>query len=142
METDVSGASFSEIDLETPQSEFTKYLDTVCPYFMLYGMTYEEFWFESIDRFYDYWQQYQFDIERRNQELWLQGLYIQGAVAAVLDSKHKVKYPEKPYRLTDMTDAEREIENKRKVERLREHLNEMKRRWDTSHKKGESVIDG
>ena len=109
---------------------------------MLYGMTYEEFWFESIDRFYDYWQRYQFDIERRNQELWLQGLYIQGAVAAVLDSKHKVKYPEKPYRITEMTDVEKEIENKRKVERLREHLNEMKRRWDTSHKKGESVIDG
>ena len=142
METDVSGASFSEIDLEAPQSQFTQYLDTVCPYFMLYGMTYEEFWFESIDRFYDYWQRYQFDIERRNQELWLQGLYIQGAVAAVLDTKHKVKYPEKPYRITEMTEAEKEIENKRKVERLREHLNEMKRRWDTSHKKGESVIDG
>ena len=142
METDVSGASFSEIDLEAPQSQFTQYLDTVCPYFMLYGMTYEEFWFESIDRFYDYWQRYQFDIERRNQELWLQGLYIQGAVAAVLDTKHKVKYPEKPYRITEMTEVEKEIENKRKVERLREHLNEMKRRWDTSHKKGESVIDG
>ena len=109
---------------------------------MLYGMTYDEFWNESLDRLHDYWQRYQFDIERRNQELWLQGLYIQGAVAAVLDTKHKVKYPEKPYRLTNMTDAEREIENKRKVERLREHLNEMKRRWDTRHKKGESVIDG
>ena len=104
---------------------------------MLYGMTYEEFWFESIDRFHDYWQRYQFDIERRNQELWLQGLYIQGAVAAVLDTKHKVKYPEKPYRITEMTDVEKEIENKRKVERLREHLNEMKRCWDARNK-GES----
>lgn len=109
---------------------------------MLYGMSWEEFWFESIDRFYGYWQRYQFDIERRNQELWLQGLYIQDAVASVLDMKHRVKYPDKPHRLTPMTEAEKEAEKKRRVDDMRQHLNEMKRRWDTSHKKGESVIDG
>ena len=134
METDVNGAtSFSDIDLNAPKSEFGEYLDIVCPYFMLYGMTWHDFWSESIDRFHDYWQRYQFDIERRNQELWLQGLYIQEAVAAVLDIKHKVKYPEKPHRLTEMTEKEKENENRRKVEQLREMLMEHKRRWNAKH---------
>lgn len=106
---------------------------------MLYGMTWYEFWFESIDRFHDYWQQYQFDIERRNQELWLQGLYIQEAVAAVLDTKHRAKYPDKPHRITEMTEAEREEENRRKVEKLREQLMEIKRRSDMRRKESERV---
>ena len=135
METDVSGAtSFSDIDLDAPQSNFGKYLDTICPYFMMYGMSWDEFWNESIDRFRAYWQMHQFNIERRNQELWLQGIYIQSAVAAVLDTKHKVKYPEKPHRITAMTEAEKEAENKRRVERLREQLLEIKRRSDMRHK--------
>lgn len=104
---------------------------------MLYGMTWQEFWFESIERFHDYWQRYQFDIERRNQELWLQGLYIKEAVAAVLDTKHLAKYPDKPHRITEMTEAEKDIENKRKVETMREQLMDIKRRWDAKHK-GES----
>lgn len=142
METDVTGAtSFSDIDLDAPQSEFGKYLDTVCPYFMLYGMTWQEFWFESIERFHDYWQRYQFDIERRNQELWMQGLYIQDAVAAVLDTKHRAKYPNKPHRITELTEAEKEEENRRKVETMREQLMDIKRRWDARHK-GSEPSDG
>ena len=67
-------------------------------------MTWDEFWNESIDRLQAYWQSNQFSIERRNQELWLQGLYIRSAVASCLDKKFK--YPEKPQRVTEMTDAE------------------------------------
>lgn len=135
METDVSGAtSFSDIDFNAPKSEFGKALDTMCPWFLHYGMTWYEFWFESIERLPDYWQKHQFDVEARNQELWLQGLYIQEAVAAVFDSKHRAKYPEKPHRITAMTEAEKEAENNRKVETMREQLIEIKRRWDAKHK--------
>lgn len=109
---------------------------------MHYGMTWHDYWFESIERFHDYWQAYQFGIERRNQELWMQGLYIQAAVAAVMDTKHRAKYPEKPYRITEMTEAEKELENKRKVEQMREMLMQYKRRWDARDKRGENVNDG
>ena len=111
----------------------------MCPWFLHYGMTWHEFWYESIDRLAYYWQKYQFDIESRNQELWMQGIYIQEAVAAVLDTKHRVKYPEKPYRITAMTEAEREEENRRKVEKLREQLMEIKRRSDMRRKESERV---
>lgn len=140
METDISGAaSFSDIDLNAPKSEFGKYLDTVCPYYLMYGMTWQEFWHESIDRFAVYWQKHQFEIESRNQELWLQGVYIQEAVASVFDTKHRIKYPDKPHRITEKTREETEAENKRKVDELREMLMTHKRRWDAKHKGAETV---
>ena len=140
METDVNGAtSFSDVDLEAPQSNFSKFIDIICPYFLMYGMTWDEFWNESIERLPVYWQMYQFNRERRNEELWMQGIYIQAAVATVLDHKHRVKYPEKPHRLTAMTEAEKEAENKKKVDRFREQLLEIKRRSDARNAhKGES----
>lgn len=104
----------------------------MCPYFMSYGMTYDEFWYGSLDRLEAYWQANQYSIERRNQELWVQGIYIREAVASCLVKN--AKYPEKPHRLTEMTDAEKEAENKRKVEQFREVLMARKRRWEANHK--------
>lgn len=120
------------MDLNAPQSEFGKYLDQICPYYISWGMTWDEFWYESIDRLQAYWQANQFSIERRNQELWLQGLYIRSAVASCLDKKFK--YPEKPQRVTEMTDAEADAESKRKLDHMRDVLNEHKRRWDARNK--------
>jgi hypothetical protein len=98
-------------------------------------MTWDEFWYSPIERLAFYWQKNQFDIERHNQEMWLQGLYIRSAVASCLDGK-KNKYPDKPHRITEMTEAEQELENKRKVEELKNALMEHKRRWDAKHKGG------
>ena len=135
METELSGGSASDTD--TPQEfSYAKYLDTICPYFLNYGMTWDEFWYESIDRLWAYWQKHQFAVEQRNQELWLQGLYIRAAVASCLNNKNK--YPDHPQRITQMTEVEQEIENKRKVEQMREQLNELKRRWDANHKGDET----
>ena len=135
METDVTGAtSFSDIDLEAPISEYGKFIDTICPLFLMYGMSWHDFWFESIERLPYYWQMYQYDIERKNQELWLQGIYIQEAVAVVLDSKHKAKYPKEPHRITALSDAEKEAEKQRKIDLFREQLNQMSERWKATHK--------
>ena len=105
----------------------------------MYGMSWEEFWYSSIERLEFYWQKHQFDIEQRNQEMWLQGLYIRMAVASCMDAKGRAKYPDKPQRITEMTEAEREYENKRKVEEIRNMLIEHKRRWDVKQKGVETV---
>ena len=95
-------------------------------------MTWDEFWHESLDRLQAYWQANQYSIERRNQELWLQGLYIRSAVASCMDKKFK--YPEKPHRITAMTEEEQAAENRQKLEQMRYVLAERKRRWDAKHK--------
>ena len=120
------------MDLNAPQSEFGKYLDQICSYYMSWGMTWDEFWHESLDRLQAYWQANQFSIERRNQELWLQGLYIRSAVASCLDKKFK--YPDKPQRITAMTEDEQAAEDRRKIEHMRAVLAERKRRWDARNK--------
>jgi len=134
LEEDVNGAiSFSDVDLDAPKSEFGKFLDLMCPYYMCYGMSYEEFWHLPIERLEFYWQKNQFDIERRNQEMWMQGLYIRIAVASCLDGR-KFKYPDRPQRITELTELEQEIENNRKINQLRDVLMEHKRIWDEKHK--------
>ena len=102
----------------------------------MYGMTADEFWYGSLDRLEWYWRKRQFEIEARNQELWLQGLYIKAAIAASFDKRNK--YPEKPQRITEMTDAEKDAETKAKVEKLREQLMEIKRRSDERNKRKEA----
>ena len=104
----------------------------MCPYYMMYGMTYDEFWYESLDRLEAYWQKHQYEIEAKNQELWLQGLYNRAAVASALNKKNK--YPDKPQRITELSKAEQEAENRRKVEELREMLLTRKRRWQEKQK--------
>lgn len=136
METELSGDSVSVEDESPQEFTFSKYLDTICPYFLNYGMTWDEFWYGSVDRLHAYWQKHQFAVEQRNQELWLQGLYIRMAVASCLDNKNK--YPDKPHRITEMTEVEQELENKRKVEKLRAQLVEIKQRWDAKHKGDEA----
>ena len=102
----------------------------------MYGMSWDEFWYESIERFPVYWQRHQYDIERRNQELWIQGLYIRKAIDSAFDTKHQIKYPDRPFRLTEMTDEEKESEAKAKIAKLREQLAEIKRRSDARNKQG------
>ena len=98
----------------------------------MYGMTWDEFWYESVERLPVYWQMNQYQIERRNQELWMQGMYIQAAIGSCMSKK--AKYPEKPYRITAMTEEEKQAENQRKVEQFREQLMEIKRRSDARRK--------
>jgi hypothetical protein len=142
LETNVSGGvSFQDIDLEASQSQFSKFLDTMCPYFLHYGMTWNEYWFDSLDRLAAFWQKHQFDVEARNQELWMQGIYIQEAVAVVMDTKHRVKYPDRPHRITELTEEERELENKQKIERLREILDAHKKHWDMRKNKGVGSVE-
>lgn len=102
----------------------------------MYGMTWDEFWFESMERYAVYWQKEQYEIEKRNQELWMQGLYIREAIDSAFDAKHKCKYPDKPHRLTEMTDIEKELEAQRMVEKMREQLNAIKMRSDARQKGG------
>ena len=91
-------------------------------------MSWEDFWTTSLDRLHAYWQAYQYTREARNQELWLQGVYIRSAIASCFDNKNK--YPDRPIRITEMTEAEKAEDKKRRVELIRQQLDEIKRRSD------------
>lgn len=105
---------------------------------MAFGMSYEEFWHGKpiLAKFYR--QKHLLEIEQRNQELWMQGLYIFDAVAVAINncfSKHKMKYMNEPIRITPKTEdelrAEKEEIRKKFVERLNQFAKDFNKRQET-----------
>lgn len=102
---------------------------------MLYGMSYDEFWYGKPILAKYYREKHKLEIEQTNQQLWLQGLYIYDAFAVVLGnafSKRKNKYLDKPLELFPPTEEElkRRVEETRRafVEKLNAFAAEFNKR--------------
>lgn len=86
---------------------------------MSIGMTYEEYWYATPYLVKTYYQCHKYKVEQRNQELWLHGVYVQKALQNVVSSafsksgKDVVEYPEEPFRLFPMTEAEKKAEEEK-----------------------------
>lgn len=96
-------------------------------------MTYEQFWDGDPHLAKYYRQADELKVERKNQELWLQGLYIYEAlcdVAPILQAMAKKgtkarPYPEQPYAITEKQ-RKRELEEKeRRVAEKGKRMMEM-----------------
>ena len=112
----------SEPRVRSPFLTYTEQFYEVFPYYLSIGMTYEQFW-EGDPHLVKYYRQaYEMRIERKNQELWLQGLYVYEAlcdVAPILQAMAKKgtkarPYPEQPYSITEKQ-RKREIEEKERA---------------------------
>lgn len=107
---------------------FQSYSDTfkaLCPYYMSIGMTYDEFWNGDVDMVKAYREADELRHRRRNQELWLQGMYFYEALCDASPlfrfSTKPVKaepYIKEPFPITAEEVQERE-ERKRRVEEER-----------------------
>ena len=93
----------------------------LCPTYMTYGMTYEQYWFGDPYMVKAYEDAYLLKRRVRNEELWLQGLYIYRAVHAVVASAlsgRQEKYITNPLDFLPKTKAEKmreEYEKRQKV---------------------------
>jgi hypothetical protein len=88
-------------------------------------MSFDEFFHGDLYLTEVYREKHKIDIESKNQELWLQGLYIHSAVSVCVANalgKKKHKYIEEPIRLTPETEDEKEFRLKRERERFVEEL--------------------
>ena len=98
-------------------------------------MTYEQFWLDDPCLVAHYRAAHKLRIEQRNQELWLQGLYVHNAVAVAINnafSKSKQKYINKPIQIIPPSadERKRQIEETRRklVEKLNAFKDEFERR--------------
>lgn len=64
-------------------------------------MTAEEFWRGDPKLAESYHEAYKLERERRNQELWLQGLYFLKALGCALNGSAESPYPDEPVPLTE-----------------------------------------
>lgn len=126
----VSGSLSDDYDREGEQikarplfSTYTEQFYEVFPYYLSLGMTYEQFWEGDPSLVKYYRKADEIRNERRNQELWLQGMYIYEAICDVSPilnplAKRGTKphpYSTRPYPLNEKQ-RERELEAKEKAE--------------------------
>lgn len=91
----------------------TEMFTEICPTYIVYGMTYEQFWYGDPWMVRAYKEAFMLRQKKRNEEMWIQGAYVSNAVAVAIGnafSKHKVDYLKKPLDIYPKTEAERKDE--------------------------------
>lgn len=113
----------SENEDSPPPKSYGQIFREECPKYMVMGMTYEQYWDGEPELARYYRKADELRSERRNQELWLQGMYVYEAVSDISPILHafakkgtKAKpYPTQPYALTSK-DRTTQKEKKEKAE--------------------------
>ena len=102
---------------------------------MVYGMTYDEFWYAEPWRAVSYRKAHRLRTEQMNQQLWMAGLYNHNAVSVAINnafSKQKQKYIQEPIRIFPPTEDERKAQVEANNRKLVERLNAWKDAFEKS----------
>ena len=119
----------SERNVRSSFLTYTEQFYEVFPYYLSIGMTCEQFWEDDPTLVKFYRKAAEIKNERKNQELWLQGMYIYEALCDVAPLLHAMAkrgtkphpYPEQPYAISekqrerDTEEKERKVANKGKM---------------------------
>lgn len=110
---------------------YTKVFYEVFPYYLSIGMTFEQYWDGDPTLAKYYRKADAFSRKRRNEDMWLQGMYIYEAlcnVSPVLNAFAKkgtkpAPYPSQPYPLTDKDRYEEmKLKEKRAGEKAKRYM--------------------
>lgn len=128
----------------------TKTFEELCPIYMSYGMSYDEFWYDSPYRAKFYLDSHKIKVKQKDEEMWIQGMYIYEALCKVSPILHAfskkgtkpLPYSEKPYlnsadHLETNKDKEQEIKNAQLIARLHfeNWARETKKQFENKNKK-------
>ena len=104
----------------------TEIFEELFPYFLSIGMTYKQFWEDDPSLAKYYREAHELSNRQRNQELWLQGIYICDAMNATVGnmlskkSARKIQYPDKPYPITETELRQKQqAEKQEKIEKMK-----------------------
>lgn len=132
-----------EDELERPSS-LKEYFDEMEPYYLSIGMTHEQYWNDEPRLAETYRRAHNMKIEMRNQELWLQGLYIHNAFGVVMANFGKglsgkkggrqEKYIEKPIRITPLSDIEKKLKAKEERKKVIQYFTNLQKRFERKEK--------
>ena len=99
-------------------------------------MTYDQFWHGDVWLADAYYRADQLSIQRRSEEMWLQGLYNFAAVSVAVGNALRRKgakaktYPEEPIRLIPLTEEEKAARAERERRKAVEYFNNLQKKWD------------
>ena len=130
-------------------TSLTELFEKQCPIYMSYGMSYDEFWYGDLYLTKFYRESHSIQVKQKDEELWMQGMYIYEALCKVSPILHAfskkgtkpLPFSEKPYlsnSLAIKTQEEKEQEEKNAQLIARLHFEnwarEMKKKF--SNKQG------
>lgn len=114
------GGEFLKNSSPSPESHTDVFYEYF-PFYLSIGMTYDQYWNDDCTLTNYYSKAHKLRNEYKNQELWLQGMYIYDALCCVSPVLHAfakprtkpLPYPKKPYDLTgDTVKEEKEKQEK------------------------------
>lgn len=106
-----------------PLFTYTEKFYELFPYYLAIGMTYDQYWNDDPMLAKYYRKADEMKRERRNEEMWLQGMYIYEALCDVSPVLHAYAkkgtkpqpYSEKPYAITEAERKREREEHERKI---------------------------
>lgn len=101
-------------------------------------MTPEQFWEGDVWLAADYYRCHQLIIQRKSEEMWLQGLYNFAAVSTAVGNALRKKgakaknYISEPIRLIPYTEAELKIKAEKERKKAIAYFDKLQKRWDNA----------
>jgi hypothetical protein len=111
-------------EVTSPSKTFTEYFDEMFPAYLAMGMTWTQFWIDEPELAIAYRKADAIRKRRKNEELWLEGMYVAEALGATVGNMfskgQKHQYPAEPFPITVEEQQERrEREEKARMERMK-----------------------
>lgn len=119
--------SFAPLEGEEAQQtsssfSYIKFFESQLPFFLSIGMSWEQFWDGECEIARHYRKAHELKRRQKNEELWLQGLYIYEALCDVAPVMHAfagkdakpITYSSLPYPITEKERIQRQAEEERK----------------------------
>ena len=112
---------------------------------MALGMGYDEFWNCHPSRYKAYREMHKFKREMRNQEMWIQGMYVFDAISKALHNQpafaihppKRIDYLDKPLPIFGKSEEEKEAEEQEKLDNFVNYLETFQKRWESKHGRNE-----
>ena len=123
-----------------PQT-FEEMFESVFPYYLSIGMTYNQFWLESPYLAISYRNAHRLRNEQKNEEMYIQGLYTFEAITTAMsnlhfDGKHHKfnTFRDKPFEIYEKDEAEKEREAEEMRKKLIERFKSFNFSWEGGKK--------
>ena len=129
----LSATEGSEHNSSLPHFTYTERFYEMFPYYLSIGMTPEQYWDGDCTLVKYYRQAEEMRNDKRNQEMWLQGMYIYEAICDVSPVLHAFAkkgakphpYPSKPYAISEKQIKQERLEKERKLAEKGKRFMEM-----------------